>query len=134
MSETNENTRYEINLDGEAERTSTWDGVERRRKQQVETVEPRFKLSLTTLTQVGLMLMTTGICFAYLKADVEKLKADQIPVAVFQAQNTQILLKVTELQTQLTAMREEMAYSRQRLDQEIQRNRGLVPDQPQGRH
>jgi len=135
MSDINEDAQYEMDLGGGGdERPSSWDGVERRRNPQVKTVEPRFRFSLSSISQIALVLITSGSLFAYLKADVEKLKADQIPVAVFQAQNTQILLKVTELQTQLAAMREEMVYSRQRLDQEIQRNRGITPDQLPGRN
>ena len=109
-------------VDGVEEGSTHWNGVERRRNKSVDT-EPRFKLTLSTLAQVGLMLMTTGIAFAYLKADVEKLKADQVTIQSFQGQNYQILLKVTELQTQMGGLRDEMKYYRERLDQEIQRSR-----------
>jgi hypothetical protein len=137
----NEDTRYEVGGDGDnpdpdsrpnQEPLTAWDGVERRRihhsmsmpmTPSPSTSEPKLRLTLSTLAQIGLMLMTTGIVFAYLKSDVEQLKANQIGVSVMKDQNYQILLKVTELQTQMGAMRDEMKYYREKLDQEIQRDR-----------
>jgi len=141
----NEDTRYDIGGDdgGDGERPSelnpesatSWDGVERRRNYRpvATTTEPKLRLTLSTLAQIGLMLMTTGIVFAYLKSDVEKLKADQVSVSTMKDQNYQILLKVTELQTQMGAMRDEMKYYREKLDQEIQRDRQQARSQNPGR-
>ncbi len=80
---------------------------------QLQSPPRPIRISTIAVVQVFIALLTFGITFGVLKADVDRMQVEQSKAAVV---NMEILRKVTELESTVGFLRDEMRYYRDKTD------------------